>query len=152
MGEPLNWRAGGLVLAMWAVMVLGFVAVAHGAPPCEKAYAITVHDPAVPCVGMLVPDADHERALRCIREQLPGCRALLGKVTQELEVERRGRRQDRVRFDRKIADYKQTARKAVGITRPPWERPGYCFVMGLGFGLAAGAATTYAIMRIRASE
>ena len=43
MGEPLNWRAVGLVLAMWAVMVLGFVAVAHGAPPCEKAYAITVH-------------------------------------------------------------------------------------------------------------
>lgn len=143
MTEPLSWRALVLVLAMWAVLMLGFASVVEAAPPpCQKARPLTGEEPAVPCVGMLVPDADHERALRCVRERLPGCRAMLAKLSAELAIERRGRVQDRARFDRKIADYKKTARRGAGITRPAWERPAYWFTIGLVSGFALAYTTT----------
>jgi len=131
--------------ALTAALLL--VAVPAWAQPCRTAQGISAGQPA-PCGGLLVPQADAVQALRCLRVDLPGCRADVIRHQTMLEASAAQVRRERQLCDDTLEQCERTARRAAGISRPLAEHPAVWLV----FGLAAGAAGAYAVMRIRASE
>jgi hypothetical protein len=113
---------------------------------CVEAWSVAFKDKA-PCTGLLVPFVEAHRALKCLSEKLPKC-----EVDKKAAVDRAAARERALKVE-VAAEKKSSAALRVLLddaTRvaPPehpwWKHP----VLWTAVGIAVGAASTYAIVKL----
>jgi len=117
------------------------VAAPAAATVCHGAHALGDGEPA-PCSGIIVPEVDAIRALRCIREALPTCVADAGLREAELLAEnRRLETVLEVEVER-VASLAMSLDSIPPVVHPgsSWTRTAIWSGAALLVGLAAGAA------------
>ena len=129
-----------------AALVLVVLMAAHPAlaAPCEEVAAVTL-----PCAGLLLPPEEAQRALVCLRADLPACLLdlsaqaeahgiLVESLQREIALERAAR-----------LEVEEVAADLAAKFRPPaiWESPILWGLVGLVVGVAAGVAIVVAVDR-----
>ena len=129
----------------------------------ERAYAETERgprDPAVcvearslvfkekaPCTGLLVPFVEAHRALKCLSEKLPKC-----EVDKKAAVDKAAAREKALKAEvaaekKRAGELKKLLDDALQVAPPEhpwWKHP----VLWTVVGIAVGAASTYAIVKL----
>jgi hypothetical protein len=119
-----------------------------GADPaaCTEARSIVLRDTA-PCTGLLIPHVEALAALKCLSEKLPAC-----KIAREADIQRAAAVKKsldaQLLAERKRAsDLQRLLNEATKVAPPEhpwWKSP----VIWTVVGIAIGAASTYAILKL----
>tara|TARA_R110000824_G_scaffold39430_12_gene119307 strand:- start:762 stop:1196 length:435 start_codon:yes stop_codon:yes gene_type:complete len=113
---------------------------------CVEAWSVVFKDKA-PCTGLLVPFVEAHRALKCLSEKLPKC-----EVDKKAAVDKAAAREKALKAEvaaekKRAGELKKLLGEALQVAPPEhpwWKHP----VLWTAIGIAVGAASTYAIVKL----